>query len=427
MRGAKFLLLIVFVCFISATVSADKIVLFAMDDFQVWWLENIQENIVQVHMDNQIPVTLGVIPQGLTDPWGAGDRLSERIQRWDGNPTTEVAEHGYDHNVYLQGMSYSQQYTRIKNGDDLMKEAGVSPESFIPPFGSADANTVKALNNLGFNTLYNPVEMIPITDKNLLIIQDQILLCKNEDEGKNCVFRDYNTLKSMINSKINQYGVALVLYHMQDFNSGTDNRPVFNTNKANQIVSYTNQLKQDGYTLMTVNQYYKYLNNAEPPAETDNDNDGYSSEVDCNDNNANIWQMLSGYLDNDKDNYGAGSLKQVCSGNSLPLGYSSNNNDCNDNNANIHPGVNEVCGNRIDDNCNRQVDEGCLTIIDKDNDGYSSEVDCNDNNANIHPGATDIPCNGIDEDCSGSDDIDMNNQNCQQLCVSLIQQYFSFN
>lgn len=33
--------------------------------------------------------------------------------------------------------------------------------------------------------------------------------------------------------------------------------------------------------------------------------------------------------------------------------------DCNDHNPNIYPGRNEVCFNRVDDNCNGKIDEGC--------------------------------------------------------------------
>ena len=63
----------------------------------------------------------------------------------------------------------------------------------------------------------------------------------------------------------------------------------------------------------------------------DSDGDGYASNIDCNDNNVNVWGLLNGYIDNDKDNYGTGLLKSVCSGNNLPVGYANNNNDCNDN------------------------------------------------------------------------------------------------
>ncbi len=243
-----------------------EIVLFAMDDFQIWWLEDIQDKIVQKHMDNDIPLTLGVIPLGISgfdtggcEDQAAGERFRTRIQNWNGDPTTEVAQHGYDHVDYLEGMSYDNQYNILKKGKDLMNGIGVYPKSFIPPYGLADLNTVCVVRDLGFHTLYNPCQMNPTNDETLVIIQDQIFLCENEGVGPDAVFKDYSTLKSEINQKIDEYGVALVLDHMQDFNAGTEDNPVFDTAKADQIIAYAKQLKADGYTLMTVEDYNYYL------------------------------------------------------------------------------------------------------------------------------------------------------------------------
>ncbi len=75
--------------------------------------------------------------------------------------------------------------------------------------------------------------------------------------------------------------------------------------------------------------------------------------VTVNVNPANIW-----YVDADGDNYGvAGVTVTACS---QPVGYAANTTDCNDANANISPGDFEICGNSSDDNCNGQIDEGCL-------------------------------------------------------------------
>jgi len=40
-----------------------------------------------------------------------------------------------------------------------------------------------------------------------------------------------------------------------------------------------------------------------------------------------------------------------------------NQDDCNDLNAAVNPGVAEICSNNIDDNCNGQIDEGCIPSV----------------------------------------------------------------
>ncbi len=194
-----------------------------------------------------------------------------------------------------------------------------------------------------------------------------------------------------------------------------------------------------------------------PVSCVDNDNDNYDNcntgqtgddgkIADCNDNDNSKWRMLQGYTDNDNDGYGTGNLIDVCSGNSLPLGYSSVNGDCNDNDNNINPGEIEICKDSLDNNCNSLIDcqdsacpdgafcdasntkvcqsGNCIvvtTCIDNDGDKYiqgniniincgnvcgSSKnqaclgnSDCNDNNISINPGANEA-CNGIDDNCN---------------------------
>jgi hypothetical protein len=98
--------------------------------------------------------------------------------------------------------------------------------------------------------------------------------------------------------------------------------------------------------------------------------------------------------------------------------------DCNDHNASIYPGAPESC-NSIDDNCNNFIDENSQTIFyaDADQDGFgnpnvttgacppppgylTNHEDCNDNNALVHPNVTDI-CNSVDDDCDGITDEPM--------------------
>jgi len=70
------------------------------------------------------------------------------------------------------------------------------------------------------------------------------------------------------------------------------------------------------------------------------------------------------YLDHDNDGFGnPDTLVLLCS-NEAPVGYVSNDQDCNDNNPSINPSASEIVCNRVDDNCNGNVDELGSNFID---------------------------------------------------------------
>ncbi len=84
-----------------------------------------------------------------------------------------------------------------------------------------------------------------------------------------------------------------------------------------------------------------------------------SRGTDCNDNTATLTLPITYYLDFDGDGFGNPAItlsRSVCSL-TPPSGYVANNTDCADNNASVNPAAVEVCGNRIDDNCNGDIDE----------------------------------------------------------------------
>ena len=128
---------------------------------------------------------------------------------------------------------------------------------------------------------------------------------------------------------------------------------------------------------------------------------------DCDDNDNTKWRLLTGYVDNDGDTYGDSNatLQDVCSGASLPNGYSYVNTDCRDDYAEAYPGAVEICDG-ADNDCNGLTDEflidikGCLQqgvcagsykncLGDQ---GWATEC-------NILP--SNEVCDGLDNDCDG--------------------------
>jgi len=160
-----------------------------------------------------------------------------------------------------------------------------------------------------------------------------------------------------------------------------------------------------------------------------------ATETASNDIDENCDDKLLCWLDDDNDGFGTNGTLLV----TLPLtctasarastvgggssGLGNTTFDCNDASTAIHPGVTEVAGNGVDQDCNGQ--EVCYK--DADDDGYRPDAtstvvstdtdcadafeagsadpttDCNDLNAAVRPNATEV-CNTIDDNCNGSID-----------------------
>ncbi len=152
----------------------------------------------------------------------------------------------------------------------------------------------------------------------------------------------------------------------------------------------------------------------------DEDKDGLSRDVDCDDRDASVGEGATWYYDGDGD--GIGIEEDTLVGCTVPEGYVELAGDCNDDNPSVRPGVPETC-NQVDDNCDGQVDEAGATEVwyaDLDGDGFGDRnvsfqtctqgagtvadaSDCDDSDADVNPLGTEV-CDGKDDDCDGQVD-----------------------
>ena len=155
-----------------------KYVIFRDDDIAPWNKLDTLKLVNKVHIDKNVPVTLGIIPHPSLDQsrnlLSADAEFFDYMRSISSNPLFEFAQHGYAHRdntgtpqSEFYGLPYSRQYEAIKSGQsDLMNAFGMKPTTFIPPWNRGDDNTLRALKSLGFTEYSSAYEDFNINSGN---------------------------------------------------------------------------------------------------------------------------------------------------------------------------------------------------------------------------------------------------------------------
>lgn len=143
----------------------------------------------------------------------------------------------------------------------------------------------------------------------------------------------------------------------------------------------------------------------------DVDGDGYTSDVDCDDTNPDVYQILTGYPDADGDAVYSSVGKELCAGDTLPSGYSSvAGTDCDDNDI-LKFEYKDAYSDADGDGYIADETHSTVKVCagDEPGDGYDFNPgeDCYDNLSYVNPDPDNFQrFNGIDTNCDGTLDID---------------------
>jgi peptidoglycan/xylan/chitin deacetylase (PgdA/CDA1 family) len=226
------------------------VVILQFDDLQAWWLEKESAVVVDEHIKRGMPVTLGVIPSGLSQRDGVKGGIVENLKNWTENypGLVEAAVHTYDHDSY-SGWSLEKETADIKKGKLEFDKRNISTWSFVPAFDWGNKYVPQAIVDAGLLIGIDASEN-PYVDS----VKDPMIIENGAWYGKGYTSFDYTSVSSMIDNNLKNTGKDYFVlgYHQQDLTTNT---------KRQQFNTLLDRLKSSGkYRFMTAKQYYDYRN-----------------------------------------------------------------------------------------------------------------------------------------------------------------------
>ena len=142
---AGLLLLVLF----SASSRALPIVSFRLDEVQPFWCENITQTVIDVFLEEGVPLNVGIVGEDLD----YGVTVDTYLNSLAGNSLIEMASNSFRFLTY-KGKNYTWQHDDMETNNAMILEVTTEePYSLIPPLNKFDSNTTLAARANGMRVL----------------------------------------------------------------------------------------------------------------------------------------------------------------------------------------------------------------------------------------------------------------------------------
>jgi len=232
-------------------------VAFRLDDIQDWYLRNQQEKVMDIFLEKNASLTVGVIGNYFGKDKLLLSYLQNRTQ--DKNAPIEIANHGWNHENFATFSEADQSSLINKTNQKLIAIFGEKPVTFLTPYNSLNNDTVRAVLENGMTHIssnaINPYDKppFPLTNAKLYHFPATAVTAKLSDQGV-FVGTTHDYVFQQIKANMDSYGFAVVLMHPQDFSLKVNNTYTgdMDWTQLNELRTLIDEVRNSGLKIVTI-------------------------------------------------------------------------------------------------------------------------------------------------------------------------------
>jgi len=229
------------------------------DDVQGFWQNNVQISIISKFMENNTPLTIGIVGSG----FGDDPKITEFIKKQlsEHKDILEIANHGWKHENFVDLTKEDQALLIQKTNNKLLEVLGVSPTTFVPPFNNFNKDTISAMQENGMTHLSSSflkgdVPPFPLTNSNFYRFPESSTTGSFDNSiGLFVGLKHEDTFAELLIS-IGKYGFAVVTIHPQEFSTVENDSYVnqVNLSQLAELESLIEQINLAGFDMVLISE-----------------------------------------------------------------------------------------------------------------------------------------------------------------------------
>jgi len=228
-------------------------VAFRLDDIKDASYDEVQFPIINFFMEREIPLTIGIIGNKFGNDTSSVNIFKELLQK--NGDKLEIANHGWNHESFIQYNKKQQSYLIKKTNDKLLEKLGITPNVFITPFNRFNEDTISALKENGITHMSAAEKPTNSLEKSTFFSYPATSttgeFTKIQDELVWLPWTGKKTFNAVAAS-VTDYGFAVVMMHPKDFGQLAARGNALNFEQIHELEYVIEKIHEAGWNIVPI-------------------------------------------------------------------------------------------------------------------------------------------------------------------------------